>query len=163
MWGSFGLLLGAIVLASCSSGDARPVSLAESVIGKTLHLPDQDLYGRTVPREPIRLFSLPCGGCADLSALLASASPTRPLLLVTSDQNATRSLPDLRHYDGVYLVVDASAAHVPRSILDYPPIALRLDQRRRVVAQESGAAQVFAFLGVLPQNEQAIQAGRAWR
>lgn len=153
------LFLGVIGLVSCSTDGARTASLAESVVGETLRLPRLDEFGKEIPGRPIRLFSLPCGGCADLSGLLATANSKQPLVLVTSDANAIRALPDVRSRPGVFVVHDPAAEYVPRTILDYPPVALRVDGNGRVSAQESGAAQVFAFLDVPSQLGEAMPAG----
>jgi hypothetical protein len=124
--------------------------LAEPVVGQELRLPARDAFGRELPEGALRVVTLPCGGCMDLAGYLASASAGRPVVFASADPDAAASLAEVGRATGAYLVLDPEGAVFPRTVLDYPPVALTVGPDRRILAQESDPARVAAFLGLSP-------------
>lgn len=145
-----------VFVVSCSGVGARSTTLAGSVVGEKVQLPEKDAFGRMIPRRAVRIFSLPCSGCVELSGLLATGSSEKPLVLVTVDEEAGKRLHDLASSPSVFLVLDPHGAHVPRSILDYPPSGLRVAADGTILSQESDPIRVLGFLGVPDPPESTI-------
>jgi len=100
-------------------------------------MPEFDSFGKKLPKPPYRVVSLACGGCADIKFFLSTALARRPLVFVTADPDAAFRSVEISRTQGACLVVDAEAIHVPRSILDYPPVAPKIARDGKVQAQES--------------------------
>lgn len=118
-------------------------------------MPEFDSFGKKLPKPPYRVISLACGGCADLKFFLSTASASRPLVFVSADPDAALHSVEISRTQGAWLVADPEAKHVPRSILDYPPVALKVARDGKVQAQESLPQRIGPFLGATAEPETA--------